>query len=43
MPAHLRFAAAAGVTLTTFDTAHELQKIATLHPETGRMCFPSHH
>lgn len=35
MPAHLRFAAAAGVRLTTFDTAHELQKIAAVHPETG--------
>ena len=34
-PEHLRFAAAAGVQLTTFDTAHELQKIAALHPQTG--------
>lgn len=35
MPAHLRFAAAAGVRLTTFDTVHELEKIAMLHPQTG--------
>lgn len=34
-PAQIRWAASAGVNLTTFDTEAELSKLAKYHPSTG--------
>ena len=40
-PAHVRWAASAGVRLTTFDNACELSKLAQWHPDAGEilLCF----
>ena len=37
-PAQIRWAASAGINLTTFDTAAELDKIARYHSSTGVLC-----
>lgn len=40
-PAQIRWAASAGVNLTTFDTEAELGKLAQYHPSTGIAAAPS--
>ena len=41
-PAHIKYAAANGINLTTFDTVSELQKLAHWHHDSGApttLCF----